>query len=204
MESLDDFTYRFIELAQGMGLGEDQRSGSFHCCLPGNLHLYIQGCDTIVASLDKLKIGIALGVCLGNIVEKSAAAVPFMMTSDKSVNFSNDTIANEGFKKVKYTIKQNNKENLDKTDRMAAPFEKFGQNRDSRYRNRSSERYNNKRGSKYRDYLSRQVVFHLAIDISLLKSQTGMRKTVVFGKNQFLMKTMIFDKLLFWAENHSF
>ena len=30
---------------------------------------------------------------------------------------------------------------------MAAAFEKFGQNRDSRSRNRSNERYNNRRGS---------------------------------------------------------
>ena len=46
---------------------------------------------------------------------------------------------------------------------------------------------------KYRGYLSRQVVFRLAIDVSLLKSQAGMRQTMVFDeKLQFLMKTTVF------------
>ena len=56
--------------------------------------------------MDKLKRGMALGaglgVSLGNSVEQkgiAAAAIPFMMTSDKSVNFSNDTIVNKGLKR---------------------------------------------------------------------------------------------------------
>ena len=40
------------------------------------------------------------------------------------------------YKKVKDIIKQDNKEILDKIERMTAAFEKFGQNRDSRSRNK--------------------------------------------------------------------
>ena len=51
-----------------------------------------------------MALGAGLSVDLGNNGEqKSTAAVPFMMTSDKSLNFSNDTIVNEGPKKVKDT-----------------------------------------------------------------------------------------------------
>ena len=47
MESLDDFTHRFIEFAEGMGIGHKQRLYSFNSCLPGNLCLYTQGSQTI-------------------------------------------------------------------------------------------------------------------------------------------------------------
>ena len=41
--------------------------------------------------------------------------------------------------------------------------------------------------TKYSGYLPRQVVFRLAVDVSLLKSQAGMRKSVDFDqKLQFL------------------
>ena len=56
-----------------------------------------------------MALGTGLGVSLGNPLEpktsatSGAAAVPFMMTSDKSVNFSSDTIVNESIKKVKDT-----------------------------------------------------------------------------------------------------
>ena len=62
------------------------------------------------------------------------------MTTDKSVNFSTDTIVNESIKKVKDTIKQDNKEILGRIERVAVAFEKFGQNRSSRSRNRSGDR----------------------------------------------------------------
>ena len=65
VESLDDFTYRFIELAEGMGIGQEQRLYSFNCCLPGNLYLYTQGSQTIQEALTKLKRGMALGTGLG-------------------------------------------------------------------------------------------------------------------------------------------
>ena len=115
VESLDDFTYRFIELAEGMGIGQEQRLYSFNCCLPGNLYLYTQGSQTIQEALTKLKRGMALGVNIGNPIESKqstggTAAIPFMMTSDKSVNFFSDTIVNESIKRVKDTIKQDNKE----------------------------------------------------------------------------------------------
>ena len=123
---------------------------SFNCCLPGNLYLYTQGSQTIQKALTKLKRGMALGTGLGvNIVNhleskqstSGTAAVPFMMTSDKSVNLSTDTMVNESIKKVKDTIKQDNKENLERTERVAVAFEKFGQNK-SRSRNRSGDRDN--------------------------------------------------------------
>ena len=138
-ESLDDFTYRFIELAKGMGIGQGPRLYSFNCCLPGNLYLYTQGSQTIQEASTKLKRGMALGTGLGvnisNLMESkqstggTAAAVPFMMTSDKSVNFSIDTIVNEDIKKVKDTIKQDNKDILEQIERVALAFEKFGQDR---------------------------------------------------------------------------
>ena len=65
VESLDDFTYRFIELAEGMGIGQEQRLYAFNCCLPGNLYLYTQGSQTIQEALTKLKRGMALGTGLG-------------------------------------------------------------------------------------------------------------------------------------------
>ena len=104
VESLDDFTYRFIELAEGMGIGQEQRLYSFNCCLPGNLYLYTQGNQTIQEALTKLKRGMALGtglgVNIGNPMESKqstsgTAPIPFMMTSDESVNFSTDTIVNK-------------------------------------------------------------------------------------------------------------
>ena len=110
---------------------------SFNCCLPGNLYLYTQGSQTIQEALIKLKRGMALGtglgVSLGNPLEpktnttSGTAAVPFMMTSDKSVNFSSDTMVNENIRKVKDTIKQDNKEILDKIERVTVAFKKFGQ-----------------------------------------------------------------------------
>ena len=102
-----------------MGIGQEQRLYSFNCCLPGNLYLYTQGIQTIQEALTKLKRGMALGTGLGVNIENpieskqntgGIGAVPFMMTSDKSVNFSTDTIVNESIKKVKDTIKQDNKE----------------------------------------------------------------------------------------------
>ena len=151
VESLDDFTYEFIELAEGMGIGQEQRLYSFNCCLPGNLYLYTQGNQTIKEALTKLKRGMAsgtgLGINIGNPIESKqstggigAATVPFMMTSDKSVNFSTDTIVNESIKKVKDTIKQDNKEILQQIERVAVAFEKFGQDRSSRSRDRSRDR----------------------------------------------------------------
>ena len=105
-----------------MGIGQEQRLYSFNCCLPGNLYLYTQGSQTIQNALIKLKRGMALGrglgVNIGNPMEskqstgRTGAVVPFMMMSDKSVNFSTDTIVNESIKKVKDTIKQDNKEIL--------------------------------------------------------------------------------------------
>ena len=62
------------------------------------------------------------------------------MTSDKSVDFSSDTIVNESIKKVKDTIKQDNKEILQQIERVAVAFEKFGQDRSSRPRDRSRDR----------------------------------------------------------------
>ena len=149
VESLDDFTYRFIELAEGMGIGEEQRLYSFNCCLPGNLYLYTQGSQTIQEALIKLKRGMALGtglgVNIGNPMESKqstggTAPMPSMMTSDKSVNFSTDTIVNESIKKVKDTIKQDDKEILEQIERVAVAFEKFGQDRSSRSRDRSGDR----------------------------------------------------------------
>ena len=148
VESLDDFTYRFIELAEGMGIGQEQRLYSSNCCLPGNLYLYTQGSQTIQEALTKLKRGMALGtglgVNIGNPIESKQStggigAVPFMMTSDKSVNFSSDTIVNESIKRVKDTIKQDNKEILEQIERVAVAFEKFGQDRS---RNRSRDKDN--------------------------------------------------------------
>ena len=107
-----------MELAEGMGIGQEQRLYSFNCCLPGNLYLYTQGSQTIQEALTKLKrsmaLGKGLGVNIGNHMESKqsisgTAPIPFMMTSDKSVNFSTDTIVNESIKKVKDTIKQDNK-----------------------------------------------------------------------------------------------
>ena len=96
-ESLDNFTHRFIELAEGMGRGPEQRLHSFNCCSPGNLYLYTQGSQTIQEALIKVKRGMALGtglgVNLGNPLETKTgttggtAANPFMMTSDRSVIF---------------------------------------------------------------------------------------------------------------------
>ena len=62
-----------------------------------------------------MALGTGLGVNVGNPLESKqstsgTAAVPFMMTSDKSVNFSTDTMVNESIKKVKDTITQDNKE----------------------------------------------------------------------------------------------
>ena len=97
VESLDDFTYRFIELAEGMGIGQEQRLHSFNWCLPGNLHLYTQGSQTIQEALTKLKRGMALGTGLGvnsgNPLETETGttggttAIPSIMTSDRSANF---------------------------------------------------------------------------------------------------------------------
>ena len=73
-----------------------------------------EGSQTIQEALTKLKRGMTLGTGLGvniwNPLESKqsnsgTAAVPFMMTSDKSSNFSTDTIVNESIKKVKDTIK---------------------------------------------------------------------------------------------------
>ena len=102
----------------------------------GNLYLYTQGSQTIQEALTKLKRGMALGtglgVNLGNPLESktnttrgnaAAAAIPFMMTGDKSGNFSSDTMVNENIKKVKDTIKQDNKEILDRIERVAVTFE---------------------------------------------------------------------------------
>ena len=131
-----------------MGIGQEQRLYSFNCCLPGNLYLYTQGSETIQEALTKLKRGMALGtglgVNIGNPMESKqstggTAPIPFMMTSDKSVNFSTDTIVNESIKKVKDTIKQDNKEFLEQIERVAVAFEKFGQDRS---RNRSRDRDN--------------------------------------------------------------
>ena len=132
-----------------MGIGQEQRLYAFNCCLPGNLYLYTQGSQTIQEALTKLKRGMALGtglgVNIGNPMESkqstggTAAAVPFMMTSDKSVNFSSDPIVNESIKRVKNTIKQDNKEILEQIERVAVAFEKFGQDRS---KNRSRDRDN--------------------------------------------------------------
>ena len=82
-----------------MGIGQEQRLYFLNCCLPGNLYLYTQGSQTIQEALAKLKRGMAsgkgLGVNIGNPMESKlntggVGAVPFMMTSDKSVNFSTD------------------------------------------------------------------------------------------------------------------
>ena len=80
-----------------------------------------------------MALGKGLGVTIGNPLESkqstgsTAATIPFMMTSDKSMNFSTDTIVNESIKKVKDTIKQDNKEILQQIERVAVAFEKFGQ-----------------------------------------------------------------------------
>ena len=132
-----------------MGIGQEQGLYSFNFCLAGNLYLYTQGSQTIQEALTKLKscmaLGAGLGVNTGNPMESKqntsgTTAIPFMMTSDKSVNFSTDTIVNESIKKVKDTIKQDNKEILERIERVAVGFEKFGQNRSSRSRNRSGDR----------------------------------------------------------------
>ena len=115
-----------------MGIELEQRLYALNCCLPGNLYLYTQGSQTIQEAMTKLKRGMALGtglgVNIGNPMESKqniggVGAVPFMMTSDKSVNFSTDTIVNESIKKVKDTIKQDNKEILQQIERVAVAFE---------------------------------------------------------------------------------
>ena len=78
-----------------MGIGQEQRLYSFNCCQPGNLYLYTQGSQTIQEALIKLKrgmvLGTGLGVNIGNPIESkqgtAATPIPFMMKSDKSVNF---------------------------------------------------------------------------------------------------------------------
>ena len=66
---------------------------------------------------------------------------------------------------------------------------------------------------QYRSYLSRQVVFRLAIDdVSLLKSQAGMRKSVDFDRKPWflwiLMKTADLtencDFCIFWSKTTIF
>ena len=118
--------------------------------MPGNLYLYTQGSQTIQEALTKLQRGMALGtglgVNIGNPMESkqstvgTTATIPFMMTSDKSVNFSTDTIVNESIKKVKDTIKQDNRAILQQIERLAVAFEKFGQDRSSKSRDRSGDR----------------------------------------------------------------
>ena len=117
--------------------------------MPGNLYLYTQGSQTIQEALTKLERGMALGtglgVNIGNPIESKqntgrTVPISFMMTIDKSVNFSTDTIVNESIKKVKDTIKQDNKEILQQIERVAVAFEKFGQDRSSRSRDRSGDR----------------------------------------------------------------
>ena len=131
-----------------MGIGQEQRLYSFNCCLPGNLYLYTQGSQTIQEALTKLErgmvFGTGLGVNIGNPMESKqstggTAPIPFMRTSDKSVKFSTDTIVNESIKRVKDTIKQDNKEILEQIERVAIAFEKFGQDSS---RNRSRDRDN--------------------------------------------------------------
>ena len=65
------------------------------------------------------------------------------------MDFSSDTIVNESTKKVKDTIRQDNKEIIDRIERVAVAFEKFGQNRSSRPRSRTGDRDNrdSRRGS---------------------------------------------------------
>ena len=92
-----------------------------------------------------MALGTGLCVNIGNPMESkqstgSTATVPFMMTSDKSVNFSTGTIVNESIKKVKDTIKQDNKKILQQIERVAVAFEKFRQDRSSRSRDRSGDR----------------------------------------------------------------
>ena len=72
-----------------------------------------------------------------------------MMTSDKSVNFSTNTIVNESIKRVKDTIKQDNKEILEQIERVAVAFEKFGQDR-SRNRSRDRDSRDSRRSSNDR------------------------------------------------------
>ena len=161
VESLDDFTYRFIELAEGMGIGQTEVIFFQFLFARKFIYLYTQGSQTIQEALTKLRKGMALGtglgVNIGNPIESKQntggiGAVLFMMTSDKSVNFSTDTIENESIKKVKDAIKQDNKEILQRIERVAVAFEKFGQDRSSRsrYRNGDRDRRDSRRSSNDR------------------------------------------------------
>ena len=108
-----------------MGIGQEQRFICFQLLFCQETYIYtLKVVKQYKRPWQNWKRGMALGTGLGvnisNPMESkqstggTAATVPFMMTSDKSVNFSTDTIVNESIKKVKDTIKQNNKEILQK------------------------------------------------------------------------------------------
>ena len=151
-ESLDDFVYKFSELATALNESEDTKLDSFVCCLPNSMFGFVADATDVPSAVKKLKRGIGLGsIPLTNTntpAVKPAMAHPgFMAMRDKAVNFNAETVLQDSMKKaIETTWTQNNERLTDSIDRMTENMteslnvlvDRFDRNRD---RNRSRDRY---------------------------------------------------------------
>ena len=170
-DSLDDFVYKFCELATALGYRDQKdRLESFLCCLPPGMYVFTMGSISIQDAVDKLKRGMGLGsipmnaavqptikptsnLPIPGTVVPSGQPIPgFMSVRDKSVNFNPETVLKDSMKKVlEETISKDNTKLLQGLERMTetmhVALDRFEQNRDrdrDRDRDRSRDRDRNR------------------------------------------------------------
>ena len=150
-ESLEDFSYRFLELAETLEYTEQQQLESFLCCIPASMYLSVADADSIPQAIHKLQRCLALGVVNTNPMPapKVTTSFPFMASRHDQMT--------ENLRKVKESLQRDNDWLAHKIEKMAAAFDKYRDRDRERDRDRynddsrNRDRYRERNRDRYRD-----------------------------------------------------
>ncbi len=135
-ESLDDFSYRFCELATDLDYTDQQQLESFICCIPPSMYIYVVDTTSVTQAIIKLKKCLALGTPLPTTTPKAeetkTPTVPFMYSRDhKSVSFPQDILSSEKIKQnIRKAVSDSVGDIRENVDKMSVAFDRFRRDQD--------------------------------------------------------------------------
>ena len=164
-ETIDNFTYKFNELADELNKSVDERYDAFRSCLPSGTYLIMSECEKINDIVLKLKTCIAFGVPGISLkpdttkTEATTPVVPFMaMKEGKNVSFRETDLTDvtDKLEDDILDIKRSHEKMYTVMDKLSTQFDKIrfennrnnDRDRDRRDRSRSWDR-NRDRNNRY-------------------------------------------------------
>ena len=157
-ETLNDFLFRFSQLAYGLGYSDEQQISHFVLCIPRGLYLYLKGTQTIPDAVKNLRSGIAIGGLdvfnsIPITVQYDSEPTPSIMTmKENKTQFTTEDTLRAVKESIQYSMYDNNKtlgRLLDEIgDRLANVVEDRSH---IRGRNNLRDDYKNRRRNRDRD-----------------------------------------------------